>query len=84
VTLSLRRYTQRLNIAVRVVAVAQLGRAVCFIIMELNLIKKIILTNPQEILYVKNLIQIDIRNIEANLNAKQKLLQKFKDKDETT
>jgi len=52
--------------------------------MGLNLIKKLILTDSQEINYLRNLIQIDIRNIEANLNAKQKLLQKFKEKDEPT
>lgn len=82
-TSSLRRYTQRLNIVQKLVVVAQLERAVCYIITGLNLIKKLVVTNPQEILYIKNLIQVDIRNIEANLNAKQKLLQKFKDKDET-
>ena len=48
------------------------------------MIKKLIITDPQELNYLRNLIQIDIRNIEANLNAKQKLLQKFKDKDEPT
>ena len=48
------------------------------------MIKKLILTNPQEINYIQNLIQIDIRNIEGNLNAKQKLLQKFKDKETPT
>ena len=48
------------------------------------LIKKLIVTDPQEILYLQNLIKMDVRNIEANLNAKQKLLQKFKDKSEVT
>jgi len=82
--MSLRRYIQRLNIAVKIVVVAQLESFVCSIIMGLNLIKKLIVTDPQEINYIRNLIQIDIRNIESNLNAKQKLLQKFQDKDEPT
>jgi len=80
--MSLRLYTQRRNIVLKIVALALLGRAVCSIIMGLNLIKKLVVTDPQEINYIRNLIQIDIRNIESNLNAKQKLLQKFKDKDE--
>ncbi len=48
------------------------------------MIKKLTITNPQEIQYLKNLIQMDVRNIEANLNAKQKLLQKFKEKTDVT
>jgi len=82
--MSLRLYIQRLNIVQRVVALAQLGRAVCSDVLGLNLIKKLLVTDPQEIQYIRNLIQIDIRNIESNLNAKQKLLQKFQDKDEPT
>lgn len=42
---------------------------------------KITITGVQQINYLKNLIESDIRNIEANLNAKQKLLQLFKDKE---
>ncbi len=42
---------------------------------------KVTITGIQQINYLKNLIEIDIRNIEANLNAKQKLLQLFKDKE---
>jgi len=82
--MSLRLYTQRLNIVLKVVALALLERAVCSDVLGLNLIKKLLVTDPQEIQYIRNLIQIDIRNIESNLNAKQKLLQKFKDKDEPT
>lgn len=48
------------------------------------MIKKLVVTNIQEIQYIKNLIQMDVRNIEANLNAKQKLLQKFKEPKDTT
>jgi len=42
---------------------------------------KVTITGIQQINYLKNLIEIDIRNIEANLNAKQKLLQIFKERE---
>jgi len=42
---------------------------------------KVTITGIQQINYLKNLIEIDIRNIEANLNAKQKLLQLFKERE---
>jgi len=42
---------------------------------------KVTITGIQQINYLRNLIEIDIRNIEANLNAKQKLLQLFKERE---
>lgn len=41
---------------------------------------KVTITGYQEIQYMMNLISNDIKIIEANLNAKQKLLKKFQDK----
>ena len=40
---------------------------------------RITLTNPGEILFVANLIESHIKQIESNLESKQKFLRKFKD-----
>lgn len=40
---------------------------------------KITLTNPSEILYVANLISNHIKQIEMDLETRQKFLRKFKD-----
>lgn len=42
--------------------------------------EKVIIDNLSEINYIRALIENDVKSIEANLNARQKILQKFNDK----
>ena len=42
--------------------------------------EKVIIDNLSEINYIRALIENDVKSIEANLNARQKILQKFNEK----
>ncbi len=42
--------------------------------------EKVIIDNLSEINYIRALIENDVKTIEANLIARQKILQKFNDK----
>lgn len=39
--------------------------------------KKITITDPQEIIYISNLIKNDVKILETNLQARQKILKKY-------